>query len=93
MLSQPLPTLPMLQVPNLAFFDHLYTLSNSKAKLFSSAVSSQQSAVSSQQSVFAHISVTADRSFIIAHPWQRQDQNQNGNQNVETLLALYGVNQ
>jgi hypothetical protein len=31
----------MLQLPNLAFFDHLYTLSNSKAKLLSSAVASQ----------------------------------------------------
>jgi hypothetical protein len=39
MLSQLLPTVLMLQLPNLAFFDHLYTLSYSKAKLISSAVS------------------------------------------------------
>jgi hypothetical protein len=74
MLSQPLPTVLKLQLPNLAFFDHLYTLSNSKAKLLSSA---------SQRSVFAQISATADHSFIIAQPWQRQDQNQNGNQNLK----------
>jgi hypothetical protein len=71
MLSQLLPTVLMLQLPNLAFFDNLYTLSNSKAKLRSSAVS------------FCTNSATADHSFIIAHPWQRQDQNQNGNQNLK----------
>jgi hypothetical protein len=66
MLSQLLPTVLMLQLPNLAFFDHLYT-------------TKQSYLAQHAESVFAQISATADRSFIIAHPWQRQDQNQNGN--------------